>query len=106
MRRLVGYGRYDTPKQVAQLNALYRVYCLYFNHFLPLTKLLKTEHHGSHVKKIYDAPKTPSQRVLDSPDVSKQVKTKLRREHAQLDVVKLKQEIDRLLTELKPTRQW
>ena len=106
VRRLVGYGRYDTPKQVAQLNALYRVYRLYFNHFLPVTKLLKTEHHGSHVKKIYDAPKTPYQRVLDSPDVSKQVKAKLCREHAQLDVVKLKQEIDRLLTALKPTRQW
>ncbi len=43
VRRLVGYGRYDTPKQVAQLNALYRVYRLYFNHFLPLTKLLKTK---------------------------------------------------------------
>ncbi len=25
VRRLVGYGRYDTPKQVAQLNDLYRV---------------------------------------------------------------------------------
>lgn len=105
VRRLVGYGRYDTPKQVAQLNALYRVYRLYFNHFLPLTKLLRTEHHGSRVKKIYDAPKTPYQRVVDSPDVSSPAKAKLRREHAQLDVVKLKQEIDRRLAELKPTRQ-
>jgi hypothetical protein len=40
VRRLVGYGRYNTPKQVAQLNALYRVYRLYFNHFLPVTKLI------------------------------------------------------------------
>ncbi len=106
VRRLVGYGRYDTPKQVAQLNALYRVYRLYFNHFLPLTKLLTTEHHGSHVKKIYDGPKTPYQRVLDSPDVSKQAKAKLRQEHAKLDVVKLKRQLDHLLAELKPTRQW
>ncbi len=106
VRRLVGYGRYDTPKQVAQLNALYRVYRLYFNHFLPLTKVVKTEHHGSRVKKIYDAPKTPYQRVLDSSLVSKQAKAKLRQEHAKLDVVKLKRQLDQLLAELQPTRQW
>lgn len=106
VRRLVGYARYDTPKQVAQLNALYKVYRLYFNHFLPVTKLVKTERHGSRVKKIYDAPKTPYQRVLDSAQLSDAVKAKLRREHAQLDVVALKRQLDQLLTELKPTRQW
>lgn len=106
VRRLVGYGRYETAKQVAQLNALYKVDRLYFNHFLPMTKLIQTEHHGSRVKKIYDAPKTPYQRVLDSPEVSEEAKTKLRREHAQLDVVQLKRQLDQLLAELKPTKQW
>jgi hypothetical protein len=106
VRRLVGYGRYDTAKQIAQMNALYKVYRLYFNHFLPVTKLIKTEHHGSRVKKIYDAPKTPYQRVLDAPEVSDEVKAKLRREHAKLDVVQLKRQLDQLLAELKPTRQW
>jgi hypothetical protein len=106
VRRLVGYGRYDTPRQVAQLNGLYRVYHLYFNHFLPLTKLLQTEHHGSRVKKIYDAPKTPYQRVLDSPLVSDETKAKLHREHAKLDVVQLKRELDQRLAVFKPTRQW
>jgi hypothetical protein len=106
VRRLVGYGRYNTKKQVAQLNALYRVYRLYFNHFMPVTKLLKTEHHGSRVKKIYDAPKTPYQRVLDSPTVSEKDKAKLRREHAKLDVVQLKRQLDQLLEQLKPTPRW
>jgi hypothetical protein len=106
VRRLVGYGRYDTPKQVAQLNALYRVYCLYFNHFLPVTKLVKTERHGSRVKKIYDKPKTPYQRILDAPEVSNAVRAKLRRAHAKLDVVTLKGQVDPLLAALRPTRQW
>jgi hypothetical protein len=106
VRRLVGYSRYDTPKQVAQLNALYQVHRLYFNHFLPVTKLIQTEHHGSRVKKIYDAPQTPYQRVIDSAEVSDQAKAKLRREHAKLDVVQLKRQLDQRLTELKPTRQW
>ena len=51
---------------------------------------------GSRVKKVYAAPKTPYQRVLDSPKVSESVKAKLRAEHAALDVVKLKQQIDRM----------
>lgn len=106
VRRLVGYGRYNTPKQVAQLNALYKVYRLYFNHFLPVTKLLKTEHHGSRIKKVYDAPKTPYQRVLDSPTLGEKVKAQLRREHSQLDVVQLKRELDQRLAELKPTPRW
>ncbi len=106
VRRLVGYGRFATTKQVAQLNALYQVYRLYFNHFLPLTKLVKTEHHGSRVKKIYDAPKTPYQRVLDSPHITAEVKAKLRREHKKLDVVLLKRELDQRLAELKPTARW
>lgn len=106
IRRSVGYARYDTAKQVAQLNAFYEVHRLYFNHFIPITKLLKTERHGSRLKKIYDKPKTPYQRVLDAPEVRAPVKAKLRREHAALDVVVLKQEWNRRLAELKPTPQW
>jgi hypothetical protein len=106
VRRLVGYGRYDSSKQVTQLNALYKIYHQYFNHFLPLTKLIQTEHHGSRVRKIYDAPKTPYQRVLDSSDVNDVVKRQLRQEHLKLDVVELKQQLDRCLARLKPTRQW
>jgi hypothetical protein len=106
VRRLVGYGRYNTKEQVASLNAVYQVYRLYFNHFLPVTKLLKTEHHGSRIKKIYAAPKTPYQRVLDSPAVSEKVKAQLRREQSQLDGVQLKRELDQRLAELKPSPRW
>lgn len=106
VRRLVGYARYDTPTQVKQLNALYAVYRLYLNHFLPVTKLVQTERKGSRVQKIYDAPQTPYQRVLDAPEVDKTAKAKLRRDHAKLDVVLLKRQLDELLAALKPTRQW
>ena len=70
VRRLVCYGRFDTQPQVNQLNELYGVYRLYINHFLPVTKLQQKVRVGSRVKKIYDAPKTPYQRVLDSTEVS------------------------------------
>lgn len=96
IRRLVGYGRFDTPAHVKQLNELYAVYRCYINHFLPVTKLQTKVREASRVKKIYDAPKTPYQRVLDSTEVSLSVKAKLRAEHVTLDVVKLKKQIDQM----------
>ena len=97
VRRLVGYDRYQTQRQVQQLNALYQVYRLYVNHFLPVMKLIAKMRQGSKVKKMYDEPKTPYQRVLDSPHVSDEAKRKLRAVHAKLDLVQLKREIDKRL---------
>jgi hypothetical protein len=106
VRRLVGYGRYETQKQVNQLNALYAMYRLYVNHFLPVQKLVTKVRDGRKVKKIYDDPKTPYQRVLDSSQVSPKDKRKLRAIHATLDVVKLKRQIDELMEALTPSKQW
>ncbi len=106
VRRLVGYGRYETQRQVSQLNALYTVYRLYVNHFLPVQKLVAKVREGSKVKKVYDDPKTPYQRVLDSDQVSDAAKRKLRAIHAKLDVVELKRQLDELLEHLTPSKQW
>ena len=100
VRRLVGYDRYDSPKQVKQINRLYEVYRLYVNFFLPVTKLIRKERQGNRVVKVYDTPRTPYQRVLDSPDVPEDVKQELRQQYASLDLVKLKQEIDTLIAQL------
>jgi hypothetical protein len=104
IRRLVGYVRYDTQRQVDQLNALYAVYRLYVNHFLPVQKLISKTREGSKVKKVYDAPQTPYQRVLDSPTVSAQDKRNLRAVHKTLDLVELKQHLDQLADAIRPSR--
>lgn len=103
-RRLVGYDRYDTSRQVKQLNALYELAHLYINHYLPVTKLIAKHRDGSRVTKVFDAPLTPYQRVLDSPDVSTRQKTALRKQHITLDVVILKEQIDAILDALKPSK--
>ena len=109
VRRLVGYDRYDSLRQVDQLNELYAVYNLYTNHFIPTTKLISKTRDGSRVIRVFDEPQTPYQRILDSPLVSDRVKAPLRAVHAQLDVVALKRCIDDLLealfaSPLPPTR--
>jgi hypothetical protein len=106
VRRLVGYPRYDTQHQVNQLNTLYAVYRLYVNHFLPVQKLVAKVRKGGKVKRVFDDPKTPYQRVLDSPQVSLNDKRKLRAIHAKLDVVELKRQMDELVGALTPSRQW
>lgn len=106
VRRAIGYARYDAQRQVNQLNAVYAVYRLYVNHFLPVQKLIAKVRVGSQVKRVFDAPKTPYQRVLDSPQVSATAKRKLRAIHATLDVVELKRQLDELLEQLAPSKQW
>lgn len=104
VRRLVGYERYDTPRQVRHLSQLYDLYRLYINFFLPVTKLVHKERHGSRVTKVYDAPRTPYQRVLDSPYLTDDVKDRLRQQYAQLDLVSLKQQLDALIAQLLGAR--
>jgi hypothetical protein len=103
VRRLVGYGRFDTSAQVDQLNRLYAVYRQYVNFFLPIMKLKEKIHVGHRVQKKFDAPQTPYARLLASPQVAKAVKAKLRAVYTRLDVVHLKRTLDELLAVLRPS---
>ena len=55
---------------------------------------------GSRVKKKYDKPRTPYQRVLDSSYVEKGKKEALKREHVKLNPAELKRQITRLQDKL------
>lgn len=100
VRRAVGYFRYDTPEQLELINRLYAVMHFYVNFFLPVVKLKEKSRIGSKVKKRYDDPKTPYARVLDSPHVSEEHKDLLRETYALLDLVYLRQQLDRLQDDL------
>ena len=101
IRRLGGYGRYDSPAQVQLLNQLFASYRLYVNFFLPIVKLQSKVREGSRTRKIYDLPQTPYQRLLDSATLTAAQKQALMKQYLQLDVVQLKQTLDRLLLSLK-----
>jgi hypothetical protein len=104
VRHFVGYARYETAHQVAQLNALYDVACLYINFFKPVMKLHAKHRVGSKVKKIYDEPKTPYQRLVDCKTLSPAAKQKLKATYKSLSLSKVKAELDRRLAALKPSR--
>lgn len=100
VRRTVGYYRYDTPEQLDLLNRLYAVMHFYVNFFLPTMKLEQKSRLGSKVKKVYDEPRTPYARVLESPHVSEEHKAQLRETYELLDLVYLRQQINDLQSQL------
>lgn len=103
VRRAVGYARYDSPAQLRLLNELYGHLRLYTNYFQPVMKLLSKERNGAKVKKKYDEPKTPYQRLMDMPDISQKIKQRLKSEYATLNPAHLKREIVRLQEKLFKT---
>jgi len=65
VRRLVGYLRYDSPKAVAAMNELYRGELRSFqNLYMPSVKLLSKTRVGSRLRRRYDQPRTPLDRLI------------------------------------------
>jgi len=100
IRRAVGYGRYDTEKELSILNELYSYLRLYSNLFQPVRKLIKKERIGSKVTKRYDEAKTPYRRVLASPGIEDEIKVKLKNQYAMLNPAELKRKITKLQNRL------
>jgi len=104
VRRAVGYARFDTAEQCVLLNELYSYLRLYTNFFQPTMKLKAKERVGSKVKKCYDQALTPSQRVLQSMQVSKAKKQLLQTKYETLNPAALKRKIERLQKRLATTK--
>lgn len=98
VRQLVGYERYESASAYEALQALYAVVRLYTNFFQPSLKLVAKERVGAKVKKTYDQARTPYQRVLESAQVSDEIKMTLRHQYATLNPVALLQQMRRLQT--------
>ncbi len=99
VRRALGYLRYDTEGELEIINRLHGYLRLYTNHFQPVMKITEKIRVGSRVKKKYDKPRTPYQRVLDF-DVEQGSKEALKREHVKLNPAELKRQITRLQDKL------
>jgi hypothetical protein len=99
VRKLFGYGRFDSEAAKDAMNDLYKNELRIFqNVFQPSVKLLKKIRKGARVTRIYDKPKTPWQRVLLSK-YADPVKIKaLQQQILGLDPFKLSETIDRKLT--------
>lgn len=97
VRVYVGFQRLDAQETVKALNDLYDVLTPYLNHFVASRRIVSKERIGARWKVTREkTAKSPYQRVLERMDVSEEIKTKLRTEHATLSPAKMKKEVDRL----------
>lgn len=111
VRRLIGYGRYNTRAAYNQLQQVYTLACLHANFFRPMAKLLARERQGSKVIKRYDAPLTPYQRLQATDRLTAPQRARLQAQYEQLNPLLLQRElaaaIDKLwkLEAVDPTSQ-
>jgi hypothetical protein len=95
VRKTVGYFRFDTPAEHKALAEVYQCLCPLLNYWYPSIKIIgKIKLENGRYKKIYDKPKTPCERLLESPDVSEENKAELRRRRELYNPVVMKHALD------------
>ena len=95
VRQVVGYERYEGEQACAALQALYQSLRLYLNFFQPVMVLVEKQRFGARLKKRYDTPKTPHQRVLEAPEIAAVTKERLRQLYDTLNPAELLRQIQR-----------
>ncbi|MGH8336849.1 MAG: integrase catalytic domain-containing protein [Gammaproteobacteria bacterium] len=98
VRKLLGWERYDTHEAVETMNDLYRHELrLWLNLFLPSVKLMKKMRVGSKVRRVYDAARTPFERVRACPQADREKVARLEELRKRLDPFQLSKVIERKL---------
>jgi transposase InsO family protein len=100
VRSSVGYARYETEAELALLAALYEKLRLLVNFFYPSVKLLDKKRVDGRIRKRYDQPKTPANRLLDCSALPPPIKGLLRAQLRSLDPILLSREISRIQRQL------
>ena len=93
VRRCLGYRRFDTKDQLADLQQLEILLAQRANILQPSMALLEKVRIGSRVQKRYHAPVTPLHRLLQAPEVSDQAKARLLRQLGTIDPLSLQRDI-------------
>jgi hypothetical protein len=98
VRKLMGYVRYETIEALNAMNKLYRGDLrIYQNLFLPSMKLVRKQRVGSRVRRRYDTPQTPLERVIASGQGDPLRLAELKSLRDRIDPFELSKSIDRQL---------
>lgn len=98
VRQLFGYERFEDPVLLEWMNEIYRaLWNPLLNYFTPTLKLESKTRVGGAIKKKWEKPKTPYQRILESPTVPQGIKLRLREHHRCMNPFTLRRELDKKL---------
>lgn len=105
IRQWLGYGRYDTIKQLNLINDLYRNELRLFNNFFrPVMKIKSKEKiNNSLCRKRYDTAQTPYRRLMDCSQISDLKKKELQAVYLSLNPAELKRKIDQKIKKIRQT---
>lgn len=103
VRKMIGYGRFDSYAQLDILRNIHQMMVLYQNYFQPSRKLISKQRIGAKVRKTYDTAQTPAQRLLARKDTSAPTKTLLRGIFREVNPAQLLREINDLVHTLYQT---
>jgi transposase InsO family protein len=109
VRKLLGWERYDSARVVEAMNDLYRHELrLWMNLFLPSVKLVRKTRVGSKLRRVYDRPQTPLERVACCPQADPQRVAELKHLERTVDPFHLGQVIERKLDRIYQwaNRRW
>ncbi len=105
VRRLVGYLRYDSPHALTALNDLYDNGLRQLqNLFLPSVKLMEKTRVGSRLRRRYDSPQTPLDRLLAGGGRKAARLSALRALRTRVDPFKLSAIVERRLRKIHSLR--
>jgi hypothetical protein len=93
VRKLLGYRRFEGLAAARAITRLYGASRLFVNFFQPSFKLASKHRDGAKVTKRYHPPLTPCDRLLQAESVPAATKDKLREISAELDPLKLLEEM-------------
>lgn len=97
VRRYAFHYRYDTPAELAILNELWPLVNDRLNYFFPTKKPIGwSSDRSGRRKRLYDAPKTPYQRLLATGTLSRGQQAELSAYKASLNPARIADRIDRL----------
>jgi hypothetical protein len=100
VRSLFGYQRFEDKDLQIMMNEIYQAYWNpLWNYFTPCLKLKEKLRIGGRIKKKYDTPKTPAQRLLDYPGITQMQSSYLKEQIKGRNPFWLKQQLDKKLQE-------
>jgi len=101
VREYVGYDRLQGIEEQALLSAVYRPLVPLLNFFMPTQKLERKTRVGSKEIKVYDDPKSPFQRLIESSEVTQETKDSLLAQIALYNPVELQHNVNKAITRLR-----
>ena len=100
VRKLVGYRRFTSAAQCEVLRELYEVAADFRNFFQPAMKLKEKVREGGKVRRVYEEPRTPYQRLLALGRLKPQQRRAVEERYRRLDPVELRHRIEQLRAQL------